>query len=347
MQSLASPILSVHDISGIENMPDRHNLSGEPNVEFRTLRYFVHVAEARSFSKASAQLRVAQPALSRQVRKLEGEIGMTLFLRTGHHLELTEAGTLLLSRAHGLLRQVANTLDEVRASASDLNGALSIGVSPATSELIAPLLMRECTARYPRLRLDFVEGFSRLIFEQLLNQELTLCFLHNPPPHKAIDVHPLLVEAMYLVGPPGKRDLPPIGKRTKSDALPFILPNSAHALRQLIERALGRGKLNVVTQTDGMVTTRALVAAGHGYTILPYSAIHHHLESGQLSAKRIVDLDIPWTLSLACRSDQRSARAVQAVLDVIRAHFDGLAEGDRWGMVPAWSNGKKRSERPR
>ena len=68
-------------------------------MELRTLRYFVHVAEARSFSKASVFLRVAQPALSRHIRKLEDEIGMPLFVRAGHHLELTEAGSLLLNRA--------------------------------------------------------------------------------------------------------------------------------------------------------------------------------------------------------------------------------------------------------
>ncbi len=262
-------------------------------MEFKTLRYFVRVAEARSFSKASVHLRVAQPALSRQVQKLEAEIGMRLFVRAGQHLELTDAGQLLLDRAYPLLRQVSNTLDDVRACASDLGGTLAIGVSPAVSEFIAPLLTRECTSRYPRLRLDFVEGFSRLIFEQLLNHGLMLCLMHNPPPHKAIEVHPLLIEAMYLVGPPRSRQLIELGRKPRLDGLPFILPNEAHALRLLIERALGRGRLNVAIQTDGMITTRALVAAGHGYTILPYSAIYRQLQSGEVSATRLVDLDIP------------------------------------------------------
>ena len=311
-------------------------------MEFKTLRYFVRVAEARSFSKASVHLRVAQPALSRQVQKLEAEIGMRLFVRAGQHLELTDAGQLLLDRAYPLLRQVSNTLDDVRACASDLGGTLAIGVSPAVSEFIAPLLTRECTSRYPRLRLDFVEGFSRLIFEQLLNHGLMLCLMHNPPPHKAIEVHPLLIEAMYLVGAPRSRQLIELGKKPRLDGLPFILPNEAHALRLLIERALGRGRLNVAIQTDGMITTRALVAAGHGYTILPYSAIHRQLQSGEVSAIRLVDLDIPWTLSLACWRDQRSSRAVAAVLEILRTHFQGLADGKIWGRPPGSAAGQRR-----
>jgi LysR family transcriptional regulator, nitrogen assimilation regulatory protein len=319
-------------------MPKWHGVG----VELKTLRYFVRVAEARSFSKASVHLRVAQPALSRQVQKLEAEIGMPLFVRAGHHLELTEAGRVLLDRAYPLLRQVSNTLDDVRASASDLGGTLAIGVSPAVSEFIAPLLMRECAARYPKLRLDFVEGFSRLIFEQLLNHGLMLCLMHNPPPHKAIDVHPLLIEGMYLVGPPGEqrlsaRRMSKNGAAPRLDGLPFILPNEAHALRLLIERALSPDRLNVAVQTDGMITTRALVAAGHGYTILPYSAIHRQLQSGEVSATRLDGFDIPWTLSLACWRDQTSSRAVAAVLGILREYFDHLAGGKLWGRAPAKS----------
>jgi len=315
-------------------------------MELRTLRYFVHVADARSFSKAAVFLRVAQPALSRQVRKLEDEIGMPLFVRAGHHLELTEAGQLLLGRAHLLLRQASNTLDEVRSSAANLGGTLTIGVSPATSELVAPLLMRECGRLYPQLRLDFIEGFSRYVFEQLLNQGLTLCLIHNPPPHKSIAAHPLLIEEMYLVGPPpGTGALAPVSSKRKLDksqleGLPLILPNEAHALRQLIGRALGGARLRIAAQTDGMVTTRALVSAGHGYTILPYSAIHQQLSNGQLSAARLGDIDIPWTLSLACWNDQAGARAVLAMRDILSAHFEKLVGDDKWGTVPAPEGGK-------
>src|SRR6267154_1681195 len=104
-------------------------------MDLRTLRYFVYVAEARSFSKASLQLRVAQPALSRQIRKLEDELGVELVLRTGRQLELTDAGLLLLQRAHSLMRQVAQTEDDVRAHGSRIRGTMTLGGSPATCEV--------------------------------------------------------------------------------------------------------------------------------------------------------------------------------------------------------------------
>jgi len=212
---------------------------------------------------------------------------------------------------------------------------------------VAPLLMRECAQHYPQLRLDFIEGFSRYVFEQLLNQGLTLCLIHNPPPHKAIEVHPLLIEAMYLVGPPPMAGgLAPVTAKTKLDGLPFILPNEAHALRQLIERALGSTRLKIAAQTDGMITTRALVSAGQGYTILPYGAIHQQLSGGQLSAARLHDIDIPWTLSLACWRDQRAARAVEAVRKILTARFDSLGGDDKWGTVPGKVASKKKAGKP-
>jgi LysR family nitrogen assimilation transcriptional regulator len=122
------------------------------------------------------------------------------------------------------------------------------------------------------------------------------------------------------------------------------LPNEAHALRQLIERAAAR-RLNTAVQTDGMITTLALVAAGHGYTILPYSAIHHQLTNRQVSAARLTGIDVPWTLSLACWSDHRAGRAVGVVLDILRSHFDKLANGNPWGRVPAAAAPRARAAR--
>ena len=195
-------------------------------MELRTLRYFVQVAEVESFSRAGERLRVAQPALSRQIRKLEHELGQRLFLRIGRRIELTEAGRLLLARAQALLQQAANLADEVRTATSDLTGTVRVGISPAVSELLAPIVLEGCGQDHPKLRIHFVEGFSRLIMEQLLNQELTLCLLHNPPAHAALSVHPIVLDSMYLVGPAaGAFELPPVADGTDVGRLPLILPN--------------------------------------------------------------------------------------------------------------------------
>jgi LysR family nitrogen assimilation transcriptional regulator len=287
-------------------------------MELRTLRYFVYIAEARSFSQAAIHLRIAQPALSRQIAKLEDEVGLALFVRTGRRLELTDAGQQLLSRAHMLLRQASTLVEEIRSLASDPSGTLVVGVSPATCEALAPMLIRACAARYPQLTLRFVEGFSGLILEQLLNQELSMCVVHNPPEHHGLGIHPLLTEAMYLVGPPPNSEgLPPAAAGMSIETLPMILPNPTHGLRLLLEKALGGRQFNIAQQADGLMTTKALVEAGLGYTILPYSAIHGQVRARQLSAHYLADMHIPWTMSLVSRVEQHRSTAIQAIEQII------------------------------
>ncbi len=301
-------------------------------MDLRTLRYFVYVAEARSFSKAAVQLRIAQPALSRQIRKLEDEVGIALILRTRRQLELTDAGLLLLQRAHSLLRQVAQTTDDVRAHGSRVQGTVTLGVSPTICEVLGPRIVRECAALHPDLRLNFVEGFSGFIFQRLINQELTLCLMHNPPRHRSIEIEPLLAEPMYLVGPSAASDaLPPARAGMTLDRVQLILPNRTHSLRMLIERAVAEcgGHLNVAIQVDGYTTTKALVTAGLGYTILPYSSVQKEVEDGQLTAVRLRKPALSWTLSIAYRKDQSAARATTALREIIASTIDMLIPANR------------------
>jgi LysR family transcriptional regulator, nitrogen assimilation regulatory protein len=171
--------------------------------------------------------------------------------------------------------------------------------------------------------------------------------MHNPPRHQGIEIQPLLTEPMYLVGPGvASSGLPPATARMKPRHLPLILPNRTHALRMLIERTMATygGRLNVAVQIDGYTMTKALVGGGLGYTILPYSSVHQQVEDGQLSAVRLRTPEMSWTLSLACRRDQRTARGVKALRDVIAAEIDKLVRAGKWHSDPvsvkAQSNGR-------
>lgn len=298
-------------------------------MDLRALRYFVYVAEARSFSKAAVQLGIAQPALSRQIQKLEDELGLELILRAGRQLELTEAGLLLLERAHSLIRQVAQTADDVRAHGSRIRGTLTVGVSPTVSEAVGPGIVRQCAARHPEVRLTFVEGVSAFIFKRLIDQELTLCLMHNPPRHQGIEIEPLYAEPMYLVGPGrGAAGHPPVKEGMALERMPLILPNRTHGLRMALERAVAEqgGRFDVAVQVDGYTTTKAFVAAGLGYTVLPLSSVRQEVERKQLSAVRLRKPKFIWTLSLAYRKDQRNARAVMALRDIIATEVKAMVD---------------------
>lgn len=263
---------------------------------------------------------------------------MQLILRTGRQLELTHPGTLLLQRAHSLLRQLAQAAADVRAESTQITGSLAIGVSPATCEALGPAVVRACARLHPGLQLNFVEAFSGYIFERLVNQELALCITHNPPRQREIEVEALIEEPMYLVGPAASRDgLAPAEPGMALSGLPLVLPNRTHSLRMLIERALAplKREIQVSVQVDGYTMTKALVAAGAGYTVLPLSAVAPQVAAGQLSAVRLHDPEISWTLSLAYRVDRRSGRAVNAVCGIIRAEARKLMVTIPEAVAPA------------
>ena len=306
-------------------------------MDLRELRYFVYVAEVKSFSKAAVHLRVAQPALSRQVRKLEAAIGVDLFVRTGRGIHLTPSGTILHRRALTLLRQAAEILEDVRAGGEALAGTVSVGVVPAAGAMLLPSVVRVCEERHPGIRIDIVEGGSGYLHERLLNQELTLGLLHNPAPHRDLAIHPLLVDHVCLVGPgPGAGPLPPCDPDFPRmlDTLPLILPSRPHSLRLLVENALARrGRTPIVRQqVDGLMMIKALVRAGVGYTVVTHGTVADEVEAGLLSAVPL-DTEFEWTLCMGLHRNAASAPVVGAVMDIVRSEVGRLVSEGRWRGV--------------
>src|SRR6201995_2144017 len=104
------------------------------DLDLRLVRYFVAVADHRHFGRAAAALRVAQPSLSRQIRRLEQQIGVRLFDRTPQSTRLTEAGEVFLPRAKALLRAAAQATAQARDAARP--GRIAIGYTP--SKILTP-----------------------------------------------------------------------------------------------------------------------------------------------------------------------------------------------------------------
>ena len=118
------------------------------------LRTILYVAELGSLSKAADRLRIAQPALSRQVRLLEEELGIRLFDRHGRGMEVTEAGKEVLRHAQRIMQE----LDEIRATVADedapLRGHVSIGMPPTVSDILSVPLVSAFQARHPEAKLQ-------------------------------------------------------------------------------------------------------------------------------------------------------------------------------------------------
>jgi len=119
-------------------------------MDLRRLRYFVAVAEERSVGRAAVRLRMAQPPLSVQIRKLESEVGTPLFRRGTRGMELTAAGHALLSRAREALALTAEGFEAARAVAAGRRGRLSVGYMFALAHAVLPSSFRNFESPFPR-----------------------------------------------------------------------------------------------------------------------------------------------------------------------------------------------------
>lgn len=293
-------------------------------MDLKQLEYFVHVAEMGSFTRASAYLQVAQPALSRQVRALEVELRQALLQRNGRGVTLTEGGKRLLAHARGILQQVQRARDELEDQRGAATGRLTIALPPSVSRTLTGPLVQAFRAELPRARLSIVEGLSAYALEWLVIGRVDAALAYNVTPSPAIELQPLREEPLYLVSAraAGRRRLG--GPLTLAELAeqPLVIPSRPHAMRMLLEAALaaeGR-RARVALEIDSVPAILDLVQQGGANALLTENAIRG---SGQPEAFALRPLAPPlvatlWLATSAQRPRgpllERGAAIVQALL---------------------------------
>jgi LysR family transcriptional regulator, nitrogen assimilation regulatory protein len=298
-------------------------------MDVRQLRYFSEIVAAKSFTRAADRVRVAQPALGLQIRKLEDELGVSLLHRHSRGVEPTEAGVVLLGHANAILKQIEQAQREVTDLSGPPRGDIVLGITPTASALLATRLVRTCRDLYPGISLNIFEGLSEEIMHRLDDNSLDMGFTYNPGAATAIATEPLLSEDLYLVGAAGAND--PGEKVPFSDVCKraLILPSRGFGLRDWVEDTARDRELtlNVEFEIDSVATQRELVEGGLGFTVLPFAVVRQSVDSGRLFAAQIVRPRISRTLNFAyaaAHNENKASRAVREVID--RVIEESIAE---------------------
>lgn len=292
-------------------------------MEIRRLEYFVCTAELGSLCRASDVLRIAQPALTRQVRLLEEELGVTLFTRTRRGMRLTEEGEQLLADVIGPLNQLKGALQNIRSLSSGLSGNVAVGMTPTVAYFLAQPLLERMTIDAPNVAVRVAEGSAAQLSEGLITGELDMALLYEAlDDHKLLN-RELLTEDMVVVGSPTS-GLSPERHLSIEEVteLPLILPNPKNGLRGITERYAA--KYNVHFQikyvVDSFQVLKEMVGKGFGYSTLPLSSILKEVENGTLTYSPVVK-PARRTLVLSSRPHYRIPRIMtkldQAVCEVL------------------------------
>jgi LysR family transcriptional regulator, nitrogen assimilation regulatory protein len=302
-------------------------------MNLQQLKTFMLIAELGSLSKVSDRIRIAQPALSRQMRLLQEEVGVVLLIRHRLGLRLTEAGEEMLRRLSGVIRQLDQAFEDVRTLSGAASGRVALGIVPTASYVLAGQLACRVAEKYPGVSLRIVEAYSVHLIEWLQRGEIDVAIMYGSDSDFHLKTEPLLLDELVLVGPSdsGLKPGVPVAVAALA-ALPLVLPSRPNGLRLIVEGAAVKAKVKLAVrfEADSFRVLNDLVEKGLGYTVLPLSAIGREREARRLKYAPLIQPKVTRQLVLGLPPDGIASRATKTVIDLARQEIRELTRSGAW-----------------
>jgi LysR family transcriptional regulator, transcription activator of glutamate synthase operon len=286
-------------------------------VELRQLRYAEAVARHRHFTRAAEELHIAQSALSHQVRKLEGELGVELFERTSRSVVPTDAGEAVAARARRILAEVDGVRGEVDELQGLVRGRISVGALLPAGEIDVPRLLARFAEAHPGIEVRMHEGTAADMAAYLDADEVDVAFsmLAGDPPEGMVAEF-MSEEEVVAVFPP---DGAPRGRVKAADLSPGAIatPRAGSAIRAAVDRFFADAgePLQVSLESGDPFLLRCLVSGGFGPAVLPRSLTRRE---GPPIEVRSLDPTIRLPVALLFREHRHASPVARAFIDFAR-----------------------------
>jgi DNA-binding transcriptional LysR family regulator len=296
------------------------------NLSLRQLLYFVTVAEEKHFRRAAERLHISQPPLTQRIQSMERDLGVQLFRRSGRHVELTEAGRMVLAEAQAALAQVERLREVARRAEKGETGNVRIGLT--TSVPFIPAFTKATKAfqhDYPAVVLNLSQTISSRAIDDIRQRKLDICLIRQVPVPVGMRQVTVARDELMLVLPSGhpKANAEKIALDEVADER-FIVYHGEqrNALHAHIMDVWARTGITprVTQQAENGLAILSLVAAGFGIALLPSS----------LNAIRIddivwkdIDMDNKFTASaivMMYRADAENDRIQSRFVDYIKSY---------------------------
>ncbi len=292
-------------------------------MEIKDMQAFYTVVEEGNISHAAIRLNIAQPALSRQMKRLEGSLGVQLFERGSRRIRLTEAGRLLYTRVERILGLVDGTVREIGEIGAGVAGAIRIGTITSSGALVMPRLMSEFHRRWPMVTFEIWEGEGTRVLEMLDSHAIEIGITRS-------QVDGSLYESLVLANEPlvlmMNRETGVVGADEKTvrveelEGQPIIIPLRWKAVFE----GYCRQKKFVpyfVSVSDSIVLDALNVRAGLGMAILPASARSLMGDDGALVVKRLVEPEILTHTVVSWMKNRSLSAAAQHFLALLKEMY--------------------------
>ena len=248
----------------------------------RQLQSAIALSQKRNFSLAAQQLRITQPALSKQISTLEAELGVRLFDRSTTPLSLTPAGEAFIRDARELLYREDQLMRSMEDFRSGDHGRLVIGISPFRCLYLIPEVIARLQEKFPGLRVVLKEAGSAQLHKGAAEGEFDLTILNLPADEALLDIHPIQPERIVLAVPDAMADAIPTEDNASREPypqadlsscrdIPFVVLGAGQELRLLFDKLCVTAGLRprIAVEAMGITTAWTLVRSGIGAAILP------------------------------------------------------------------------------
>jgi len=260
------------------------------NATFRQLRVFSEVARHLSFSKAALALHLTPPAVTMQLKELEGHVGLPLFERRGRAVSLTTPGEYMLVYARRMLATLKDAEDAAARLKHVEAGTLTIGMV-STAKYFLPRLLAQFREEHPGVEIRLVEGNREKLVAMLRANEVDVAVMGRPPKEMATRAEPFAAHPHVFVAPP----VHPLVK--EGGALPvealrpfgFIVREQGSGTRAALEQFLEQARLEprVVMELGSNETIKQAVMAGMGISFLSLHTLQLELDNALLGVLEI------------------------------------------------------------
>lgn len=293
-------------------------------MNLRDLKYLVAVADTHHFGQAAERCFVSQPTLSGQIKKLEEELGVTLFERTKRSVETTPQGDAIVAQARQVLEQ-ADVLRQLAQSYHDpLAGSLRMGAIPTLSPYLMPLVLKPLIKKYPQIQLVLSEELTDTLLTRLGKHEIDAALLATPVDNPEFESMPLFDEPFWFVHP--RRH--PLAEKKKIiqadlDGADLLLLAEGHCLAEQAMEVCHMQERG--TQSDladlraaSLETLLQMVAAGFGSTLVPALALKTTSAKDRSLITRQLQLpDTYRRVSLVYRRSFPRRQALEAFAEIV------------------------------
>lgn len=264
------------------------------SMEIKDMQAFFAVVEEGNISHAAIRLAVAQPALSRQMKRLEGELGVKLFERGSRRIRLTEAGRILYSKVGKILGMVDGAVREITEIGAGLSGSIRIGTITSSGALVLPGLMKEFHLLYPKVTFKIWEGEGTRILEMLDAHAIEIAVTRTQVgtddySSVILSNEPLVMVMNKSSCTAGSSD--ETVKTSELEGQPIIVPPRWKASFEAECRRAGFVP-DFVCESDSIVQDVLNVRSGLGMALVPMSATSLITDDGSLVIKRLTDPEI-------------------------------------------------------